>query len=227
MSQGGFKYTSAVIKVPVVAIFLIWFIYLIELKFNLNFNKYGIYPNTFKGLRGILFSPFIHGDIKHLFNNSIPVAVLLGCLFYFYQKIATKVVVWGLLISGLLTWLIGRPSYHIGASGLVYLLVSFIFFSGVFRKYYRLIALSLMVVFLYGSLVWYVFPTEDRISWEGHLSGFIVGFVFAFLFRNRGPVIEKFEFSKNKEFESLFDEEGNFNPPSEEVDASSEEIKLD
>ena len=225
MSQGGFKYTSAVIKVPVVAIFLIWFIYLIELKFNLNFNKYGIYPNTFKGLRGILFSPFIHGDIKHLFNNSIPVAVLLGCLFYFYQNIAAKVVIWGLLISGLITWLIGRPSYHIGASGLVYLLVSFIFFSGVFRKYYRLIALSLMVVFLYGSLVWYVFPTEDRISWEGHLAGFIVGFIFAFLFRNRGPVIEKFEFSKNKEFESLFDEEGNFNPPSEEVDASNEEMK--
>ena len=135
MSQGGFKYTSAVIKVPVVAIFLIWFIYLIELKFNLNFNKYGIYPNTFKGLRGILFSPFIHGDIKHLFNNSIPVAVLWGCLFYFYQNIAAKVVIWGLLISGLITWLIGRPSYHIGASGLVYLLVSFIFFSGIVRIY--------------------------------------------------------------------------------------------
>jgi membrane associated rhomboid family serine protease len=187
------------------------------MKFNLNFNKYGIYPNTFKGLRGIFFSPFIHGDLKHLFNNSIPVGFLLGCMFYFYQKIAVKVIIGGLLISGFMTWLIGRPSYHIGASGLVYLLVSFIFFSGVFRKYYRLIALSLVVVFLYGSLVWYIFPTEERISWEGHLSGFIVGFVFAFMFRKKGPLPKPFEFSENKEFESMFDEEGNFNPPQEEV----------
>lgn len=223
MSQGDFKYTSSVIRVPVVAIFLIWFIYLVELKLNINFNKYGIYPNTFRGLRGILFSPFIHGDIKHLFNNSIPLGVLLGCLYYFYQKIATKILIWGIILSGILTWFIGRPSYHIGASGVVYLLVSFIFFSGVFRKYYRLIALSLMVVFLYGGLVWYIFPTEDRISWEGHLSGFLIGFIFAFLFRKKGPKTEKFEFSENKEFEKMFDEEGNFNPPSDEVDSSSED----
>ncbi len=223
MSQTDFRYTSAVIKVPIYTIFVIWLIYYIEVKFNFNFNKYGIYPNTFQGLRGILFSPFIHGDIKHLFNNSIPLAVLLGCLYYFYQNIASRVLIWGIILSGILTWLIGRPSYHIGASGVVYLLVSFIFFSGVFRKYYRLIALSLMVVFLYGSLVWYIFPTEDRISWEGHLSGFLMGFIFAFLFRKKGPKSEKFEFSENKEFESLFDEDGNFNPPSEKDDASNED----
>ena len=133
MSQTDFKYTSAVIKVPIYAIFLIGLIYYIEVKFNLSFNKYGIYPKTFQGLRGVLFSPFVHGDFKHLFNNSIPLGVLLGCMYYFYQKIASKVLIWGIILSGLITWLIGRPSYHIGASGVVYLLVSFIFFSGVFE----------------------------------------------------------------------------------------------
>ena len=146
----------------------------------------------------------------------MPLFVLLVALFYFYQKIAYKVLLLGILFSGLLTWIIGRPSYHIGASGVVYLLVSFVFFSGVFRKYYRLIALSLTVVFLYGSMVWYIFPTEEGISWEGHLSGFIVGFVFAFLFRKIGPQPEKFVFSKNEDFENMFDENGHFIPPSEE-----------
>jgi len=213
MSETNFKFKSTVITVPVAAILLIWLIYFIEITFGFNFNKFGIYPKSFLGLRGILFSPFIHSDTKHLFNNSIPLVVMLGCLYYFYQKIANKILFGGILLTGLLTWFIGRPSFHIGASGIIYLLVSFIFFSGIFRKYYRLIALSLVVVFLYGSMVWYIFPTEERISWEGHLSGFLVGLVFAFIFRKKGPKPESFIFSKNEEFENLFDENGNFNPP--------------
>jgi len=142
---------------------------------------------------------------------------MLGCLYYFYQKIANKVLFLGLLLTGLLTWVLGRPSYHIGASGIVYLLVSFIFFSGIIRRYYRLIALSLVTVFLYGSMVWYIFPMEERISWEGHLSGFLVGAVFAFVFRKKGPQPELFTFTENEEFENLFDENGDFNPPIQEV----------
>uniref|UniRef100_UPI00356AD84E rhomboid family intramembrane serine protease n=1 Tax=Lutibacter sp. TaxID=1925666 RepID=UPI00356AD84E len=150
--------------------------------------------------------------------------VMLWCLYYFYQKIANKVLFTGLLLTGFLTWILGRPSYHIGASGMVYMLVSFIFFSGIFRKHYRLIALSLAVVFLYGSMVWYIFPMEERISWEGHLSGFLVGVLFAFIFRNKGPQRENFTFTKNEEFESLFDENGNFNPPIEEVKEEVNEV---
>lgn len=218
MSETNFKLKSNVIYIPVFSVLLIWFVYFIEINFGFNFNKYGIYPKTFMGLRGILFSPFIHSDTTHLFNNSIPLAVMLGCLYYFYQKIANKVLLRGLLLTGLLTWILGRPSYHIGASGIIYLLVSFIFFSGVFRKYYRLIALSLVVVFLYGSMVWYIFPMEERISWEGHLSGFVIGFIFAFIFRKMGPQSENFNYSENPQFEKLFDEQGNFNPPVEEIE---------
>ena len=88
-------------------------------------------------------------------------------------------------MSGFLTWSIGRPAYHIGASGLIYVLVSFLFFKGVFAKHYRLIALSLLVVFLYGSMIWYALPIEKGISWEGHLSGLITGILFAFIFRKK------------------------------------------
>ena len=199
-----------------------WFIYFIEIKFGFNFNKYGIYPQTFSGLKGILFSPFIHGDASHLFNNSIPLLVMLGCLYYFYHSIATKILLFGIVLTGLLTWTFARPSYHIGASGVIYMLVSFIFFSGVFRKYYRLIALSLVVVFLYGSMVWYLFPVEKHISWEGHLSGFLVGFLFAIFFKNLGPQPEVFNYTDNPEFEQLFDENGNFVPP-DEVEVEKED----
>jgi membrane associated rhomboid family serine protease len=213
MSEQQFSFQSKSLYIPVIAVVILWFLYFIEIQFGFNFNKYGIYPQTFKGLRGVIFSPFIHSDTKHLFNNSIPLLAMLWSLYYFYSKIANKVLVIGLLVTGLLTWSFARPSYHIGASGLVYMLVSFIFFSGIFRKFYRLIALSLAVVFLYGSMIWYIFPVEERISWEGHLSGFLVGLIFAILFRNLGPQPEQFEYTKNEEFESLFDENGNFVPP--------------
>jgi len=94
-----------------------------------------------------------------------------------------------------------------------YFLASFIFFKGIFTKYYRLVALSLMVVFIYGSLLWYIFPIKDGISWEGHLAGFITGFVLAFIFKSIGPQPEKFQFTENEEFEAMFDAQGNFNPP--------------
>ena len=210
------KFQQNYILIPFLAIIAIWIVYYIEIKFGLNFNKYGIYPKTFLGLRGVIFSPFIHSNTTHLFNNSIPLGVMLGCLYYFYNKIATKVLLIGFILTGILTWTFARPAYHIGASGVIYFLVSFIFFSGVFRKYYRLIALSLAVVFLYGSMVWYIFPIEQKISWEGHLSGFLIGFLVAYVYKNKGPKPEQFIFTKNDEFDSLFDEDGNYNPPLEE-----------
>lgn len=219
-------FSKKFIIIPVIAVFLIWLVYYLEIKFGNNFNDYGIYPQTFLGLRGIIFSPFLHSSFEHLFSNSIPLLVMLASLYYFYEGIATKVLLWGIFLTGLLTWSFARPSYHIGASGVVYFLVSFIFFSGVFRKYYRLAAVSLIVVFLYGSTVWYVFPIEEKISWEGHLSGFLVGFIFAFIFKKNGPQAEKFVFSHNPEFDELFDEHGNFAPPTEnEIPELNEEAK--
>lgn len=189
-------------------VFVIWFVYWLEIKFGWNFNKFGVYPRNFEGFRGVFLSPFIHSNTSHLFNNSVPLWVLTTSLFYFYKDVALKVLAYGGFLAGLLTWIIARESYHIGASGIVYLLFSFVFFSGIFKKHFRLVALSLMVIFLYGSMIWYVFPIKEGMSWEGHLSGFIVGLILAYIYRKKGIVKEEFKFTKTA-FDDMFDEEGN------------------
>lgn len=200
------------LTIPTLYILVIWMLYFIEIKFGYNFNKYGVFPREFKGLRGVFFTHFIHSNTLHLFNNSIPLFVLLLSIFMFYKEVALKVLVYGALLTGFLTWIIARESYHIGASGVVYLLFSFVFFSGLFKKHFRLVAVSLIVIFLYGSMIWYVLPIKEGMSWEGHLSGFLVGLAFAFLYKNIG--IQKIEpYFEETAFDLLFDENGNYTPP--------------
>lgn len=223
-TQDEFKYSTGVIGYPITFVMLIWVIFWFEVRFNYSFNNYGVYPRTFEGLRGILFSPFIHSDIEHLYHNSIPLFVLSSALFYFYRNISWKVLGYGILLSGFLTWCIGRTSFHIGASGLIYVLMSFILFKGIFAKHYRLIALSLLVVFLYGSMIWYVFPIKENMSWEGHLSGLIVGIIFALYFRRSIAKPRRFAWEEedynedNDPFLKHFDENGNFIENIEEVE---------
>ena len=220
-NKSTFTYKPAVFWIPTLFIISIWFVYWLEYKFDFNFNRFGIYPRTFQGLRGIFLSPFIHSGPQHLFNNSTPLFVLTASLLYFYRKIAFPVLFFGLLLTGMITWIIARPAFHIGASGIIYMLVSFIFFSGIIRKYYRLVALSLIVVFLYGGMIWYIFPIKESISWEGHLSGFLVGMLLAYFYRRTGPQKQTYEF-KETEFDTFFDEEGNFISPSQEETESKE-----
>ena len=128
-NQEGLIFRRRMLGIPVLFVFSIWLVYWIEIKFGYNFNKFGVLPREWSGLRGVLFSPFIHSDTKHLFNNSIPLFVLSLSLFYFYRNVATRVMIFGALLTGLLTWIIARESYHIGASGVVFLLFSFLLFS--------------------------------------------------------------------------------------------------
>ncbi len=212
----AFEFSTGVIGYPLLFILLIWIVFWFEIRFGFDFNHFGIQPRTVKGLRGILFSPFIHSDIKHLFHNTIPLFVLSMALFYFYRSISWKVLFVGLLLTGFFTWSIGRPANHIGASGVIYLLASFLFFKGIFSKYYRLIALSLIVVFLYGGMLWFIVPVDPKISWEGHLSGLAVGLLLAFIFKQKIVKKPKYDWEKedynpeNDEFMSHFDENGNF-----------------
>jgi membrane associated rhomboid family serine protease len=217
MNSNELTFSRKVVLIPFLFVFTIWFVYWIEIYFSFNFTKYGIFPRNLNGLKGVLFSPFIHSNTNHLFSNSIPLAVLISSLIYFYRRVYVKVLIYGGLLSGFFTWVIAREAYHIGASGIVYLVFSFVFFSGILKKQYQLVAVSLIVIFLYGSMIWYVLPIKDGISWEGHLSGFIVGLLFAFIYKNKGIVNQKYEF-KQTEFDLLFDENGNFNPPKQEVE---------
>jgi len=226
-----FKFTNAVVIAPLIAVITIWTVFLMELRFQVNLNEYGIYPQKISGLKGIVFSPFIHGSAEHLYNNTIPLAVLTAALFYFYRNISWKILLIGILVSGFFTWAIGRPSYHIGASGVIYLLASFIFFKGIFTKHYRLIALSLIVVFIYGSMLWYIFPVEDGISWEGHLGGFLAGLALAFFMKSDIPTPKKYDWEHEDyneeadEFLRQFDKNGNFvGNRNEEIDDESFKI---
>lgn len=229
-SQQQFRYSNSIIIYPLLMVLLIWIVFWYQVSVDYGIKSFGIRPQKLEGLFGIFTSPFLHGDIDHLYNNSIPLLVLSLALFYFYNKIAWKVILYGVLLSGFLTWVIGSSGNHIGASGLIYVLVSFIFFKGIFAKHYRLIALSLMVIFLYGSMIWYVFPIKDGMSWEGHLGGLITGLLFAIIFRKEIAKPERYKWEQpdyNEEddpFMRHFDEDGNFieTLPEDKIEANSE-----
>jgi len=218
--QENYGYTFSPFTIPILYVLLIWVVYIVEINFGFNFNKLGVYPRTLSGFKGVFLMHFIHSDTSHLFSNSVPLFVLCSSLFYFYKNVAFKVLLFGGILTGFFTWLIARDSFHIGASGIVYLLFSFVFFSGILKKHFRLVALSLVVIFLYGSMIWYVLPLKDGMSWEGHLSGFLVGLFFAFAYKHKGVVKKEIQFEET-EFDLYFDESGNFNPP--KIDENKDE----
>jgi membrane associated rhomboid family serine protease len=201
-SEGAFyrKKFLLSILIPGIFVFVMWLVKIVEVLFDIDLTGFGIYPLSVKGLPGIIFSPFIHADFNHLFNNSIPLFFLATALFYFYSEIAVKVFIWTYLITGLLVWIAGRDAWHIGASGVLYGLASFLFFSGIIRRYFRLVALSLLVVFLYGSMVWGIFPNiYKNVSWESHMLGFFSGILLAVIYRKEGPQEPVYEWMEEQE----------------------------
>jgi membrane associated rhomboid family serine protease len=185
---------------PLLFVMVLWVVKFIEVVFDTSFGTYGVYPQTLSGLKGIIFSPLVHGDYKHLISNSFPLLILGGMLFYFYKEIAHRVILIGWIALGFWLWIIGRESFHIGASGLIYFMAAFLFVSGILRKHTGLMAVSLVVIFLYGSIVWGIFPLVERVSWEGHFSGLVAGIVLAFFFRKQGPQRRKYQFEIDEEF---------------------------
>ena len=177
--------------IPLLFLFVAYSLKLIETLEGLSFVTLGIKPLSVEGLPGILFSPLIHGDWDHLFANTIPLFVLGTALFYFYKGVSYKVFIFIYLFTGAWVWFGARAdSWHIGASGVIYGLGSFLFFSGLLRNYIPLMALSLVVVFLYGGLFWGVIPITWDLpySWEAHLYGSISGLVLAIIYRREGPL---------------------------------------
>ena len=182
MTQENKKFITS-LTIPVIFIISIWLIKTFELISGIELTGLGIYPREMFGLVGIITFPLIHADINHLMSNTLPILFLGTGIYYFYPDSSKKVIIIIYFLTGLLVWLFARSAFHIGASGIVYGLVTFFFFSGVLRRDKRAISLALIVTFLYGGLVWGILPIKEGMSWESHLFGSLWGIIFAFLFR--------------------------------------------
>ncbi|MEJ6583424.1 MAG: rhomboid family intramembrane serine protease [Crocinitomicaceae bacterium] len=189
---------------PLLLLIVMWLVYWADHLFPLiDFYKFGVKPNDVSSLKGILFMPLIHSknEVEHILNNSVPAAILLGAIIYYYREIVLRVFVFSWIGTGIGVWLFAEltNSYHIGMSGVIYAMAGFLFTSGVIRKYLPLQAIALFVAFVYGSLIWGIFPMQPHVSWEGHLSGLVSGSVLAFMYRKLGPQSPKYQYEIEKE----------------------------
>ena len=207
---------------PAVFVLLLWIVEIFEHFSGLSFVELGVYPLKLKGLIGVLTSPFIHSDFNHLISNSIPFFILMFMLIYFYRRISYRIFIQMYLLAGICVWLAGRPAWHIGASGVVYAMAAFHFVSGIIRNDVRLLTLSVIVVFLYGGMIWGIFPIDPKISWEGHLWGAVSGVLLAIYYRRYIIRRDKFdwEFEEEEEEEDDLESQENF-----KAEAKAEEEK--
>jgi membrane associated rhomboid family serine protease len=162
---------------------LLWVIELLNWSLDLEAEDFGVRPRQLAGLPGILFAPLVHGGFAHLIANSPPLLVLGTAMLYLYPSAARTVLPAVYLGPGVAVWIFARGGVHVGASGLVYGLVSYIFVAGLIRRDRRAIAASLLVCFMYGALVWGVLPIEPGVSWETHLAAALIGMVLAIALR--------------------------------------------
>jgi len=176
---------------PFAFVLLLWIVKAADVIWDMGLNEYGLYPLQTKGLFGILTAPLLHSGFSHLFANTVPLLVLGSFLFYFYRSLAWNVFFLTWLMTGFWVWVFARGNAaHIGASGIIYGLASFLIFSGIIRREQNLMIITMLVIFLYGSLIWGVFPQffpREPISWESHLMGFLSGIILAVWFRKSGP----------------------------------------
>ena len=180
------------LKFPIFFTLIMWAVHIFQYITHLSLLRFGIMPRDTQGLDGILFAPVLHSNFTHITSNSAPLIVSMVMIWIFYKKVALKSFILIYLLTGMAVWLfaINSHSIHVGASGVVYGLVSFIFWSGVFRRNVKSIVLALIIIFLYSGMLYGVLPTQTGVSWESHLFGAIVGAFVAYLFRNN---IEKDE----------------------------------
>ncbi len=201
-------YTS--LRFPAIILIILWIIQMFQMLTGMSLGALGVYPRHPYGIKGIFTSPFIHSqDIMHLINNSVPLFVSMAMILYFYRRVAFKAIFLIYILTGLGVWLFGRPVLHIGASGVVYGLVSFIFWNGIFRRNLKSIVLALIIILLYSGMFLGVLPNQIGISWESHLIGSIVGILISYMFRHSIELddvpVETFELEEETESDFFLD----------------------
>jgi membrane associated rhomboid family serine protease len=179
-SRAGFRLAA---KTALAFVALIWLIQLLNHGLGLELERFGVHPRVLAGLPGILLAPLLHNGFGHLIANSAPLLVLGTVMLHLYPRSSVSVLPAVYIGSGIAVWILGRASVHLGASGLVYGLVSYIFVAGLIRRDTRAIAACLLVCFMYGSLVWGVLPLERAVSWETHLAAALIGVSMAIVLR--------------------------------------------
>lgn len=179
------------ISYPFRFVLFIWIIFLFEFFSGFTFAILGIFPRDREGLIGVALAPLIHGNYIHLLSNSIPLLILGTVLYMFYNQIARKVFFLGYFLTGVFVWCFARPSYHIGASGLVYTIAFFLFFIGLFRRDLPSLMVSIVTSFFYGGIIYGILPGEAMVSWESHFFGAIIGAFAAFAYRNSKKIVRK------------------------------------
>lgn len=188
---------------PLLLVAVLWIIQWLDALSPSDFYKWGLMPRSADGLKGILFMPLLHSqhDIHHILNNSVALYLLLGVLIYFYRDVALKVFIFLWIMTGAFVWIYAenRGAYHIGMSGVIYGLIGFLFTSGVLRKYLPLQAISLFIVFVYGNMIWGIFPIRVNVSWEGHFMGLVAGIILAFVYRKEAAQRPKYQYEIEKE----------------------------
>jgi membrane associated rhomboid family serine protease len=204
----------AAVVVPAFTLLVMGLVKFLEVFGHKNFVSFGVIPRDVKGLIGIVTGPLVHGDWEHLMNNSISLFLFGTALFFFYRKFAIKIWLLIYFISSALVWVFARGGVsHVGISGVIYGLGFFLFFSGMLRKNKRLAAISLMLTFFYGSMVWGVLPGDPRISWEAHLMGAVLGVFLAVYYRNTPSGIEHFDEEKRPEIPDIIGDEWKMEEP--------------
>lgn len=171
-------------RIPFLIVAIMWLVKIYEVFNNTRFTRWGIFPRESDGLIGILTGPFVHSNWQHLFANSLPLFMMMSIILVFYKKVAAPTFFIVTFFTGFAVWLFARESYHVGASGVVYGLISFVAFSGLFRRNIKSIVLAMVMMVIYSSYFAGIVPTEERISWESHLFGALVGIVVAFVFKS-------------------------------------------
>ena len=162
-----------------------WLVFALQTLLHASWVDFGIYPRSTDGLWGIFTAPFIHADFTHLTSNTAPFLLTGALMMLYFPSVAKRAFVMLYFFTGLMVWMFARESYHIGASGVVYAMVSFLFWSGVFRRSSKSIYLALTILLLYGSMFEGILPKQEHVSWESHLFGGLIGILVAYYFKNQ------------------------------------------
>lgn len=203
MSRNPFGSSAEALTYPLLLVAVMWTMWAFQLQTIGGLMDWGARPQDWSSWKGVFMMPLLHdvSSFNHILNNTFPIFILLAALVYYYRAIAVRVFIISWLGTGLSVWLLAPESsgYHVGMSGVIYALFGFLFLSGFFRNFRPLQVVSLFVLFIYGSMIWGIFPSEERISWEGHGSGMIIGMFLAVFYRKLGPQRPKYQFEIEKE----------------------------